>query len=263
MSIRLMILSLAAGAALVAQAIATPFTMTSPAGGALPGGVTQVGGVVLDLMGTNGARVVSQLPASSLYSGYFNTGTPVGYRGNPGTIGIQAGFAPAVTGALGGGIASLAVRITLYDGDTYSGDFDFNDNSLRINGVLLGAAGNFSGVTTRETNTLGTAEFSGDVFGFRNNRLHTGFFSVTDAPTLLAIYNDIVATQHVVFSLHDVDPYDNIFDFTAGVDGGLIDVGQPPVVEPPPPPAAVPEPVSLAVWLTLGIIGLCWHRRKH
>ena len=44
---------------------ATPETETSPTNGALPSGVTKVGGIVVDLTGSNGARVVSQLSASS------------------------------------------------------------------------------------------------------------------------------------------------------------------------------------------------------
>src|SRR6476646_6482132 len=111
----------------------TAFTTTSPtSGGAVPAGVTEIGGLVLDLIGTNGVRVVSELPASQLFVGYSNTGTPTGFQGNPVTIGIQTGFTPAVLSALGGGIAEAAVRVTLFDGDTASGNFDFNDNTLRL-----------------------------------------------------------------------------------------------------------------------------------
>src|SRR5262245_24529980 len=74
----------------------TAFTMTSPTSkGELPSDVTAVGGIVLDLVGVNGRRVVSQLPASSLFKGDFNSGVPVAFRGNPGTIGIQSGFTAA------------------------------------------------------------------------------------------------------------------------------------------------------------------------
>src|SRR4051812_14081315 len=61
------------------RVVLSTFTTTSPTGGgqALPSGVTEVGGIVLDLVGTNGVRVVSQLPASSLYVGFSNDGTPV------------------------------------------------------------------------------------------------------------------------------------------------------------------------------------------
>lgn len=49
--------------------VATFFT-TSPAGGALPAGITEVGGIVTDFIGLNGTRVVSQLAASTLYVGF-------------------------------------------------------------------------------------------------------------------------------------------------------------------------------------------------
>ena len=78
----------------------TTYTTTSPtSGGALPEAVTEIGGIVLDLVGLNGVRVVAQLAASQLYEGYFDNGTPVGYRGNPGTIGIQTGLSAAAVDA--------------------------------------------------------------------------------------------------------------------------------------------------------------------
>ena len=73
--------------------------------GSLAGtGVTDVGGIVLDLVGSNGTRVVSQLSASSLFEGNLNI--------SPGEIGTQTGFDNSVTGQLGGGITEAAVRIT-------------------------------------------------------------------------------------------------------------------------------------------------------
>ncbi|HET6576066.1 MAG TPA: hypothetical protein VFG68_20865, partial [Fimbriiglobus sp.] len=93
------------------RTVPTTFTFTSPtSGGALPSGVTEVGGIVLDIVGANGARVVSQLAASSLHQGFAAV--------NPLTIGTQTGFTSTVVNALGGGISELAVRITLLDGDT-------------------------------------------------------------------------------------------------------------------------------------------------
>ncbi|HEX2797179.1 MAG TPA: retention module-containing protein, partial [Immundisolibacter sp.] len=53
----------------------TPFTMASPTGFELPSGATPVGGIVVDLIGLNGVRVVTQLSASSLFIGYSNDGT--------------------------------------------------------------------------------------------------------------------------------------------------------------------------------------------
>src|SRR5262249_59714855 len=75
----------------------TAFTMTSPTSkGELPAGVTAAGGIVLDLVGVNGRRVVSELPASSLFRGTFDNGSPPAFCRDPGTLGVQEGLPPAV-----------------------------------------------------------------------------------------------------------------------------------------------------------------------
>lgn len=206
----------------------TIFTTTSPAGGALPSGVTEVGGLVLDMIGINGVRVVSQLSASSLYVGFFDSGVPTENRGNPGTIGTQTGLA-AVLAALGGGLQSLAVRISVYDGDTAPGDFDENDNALLINGIEIG---NFSDVATQETSADGLTILS-ETTGFGDNILSTGFFYETDPTILQDVFDSLVATGSSVFQLRDdATAFDNYFDFTQGIDGDLVDVGTPPNISP-------------------------------
>jgi hypothetical protein len=245
-------------------ATATTFTTTSPTGGALPAGVTQVGGIVLDLTGLNGARVVSQLPASALFSGFADTGTPAAFQGNPLTIGIQTGFGPAVTNSLGGGLLGASVRITLFDGDTAPGNFDANANFLRLNGVNFGAGnGNFTAVVTEQTTGAGGA-IGGGTFGtgFGDNVLNTGFFSSTDPTVLGNLFTSIDAADQVTFQLFDAaSPFDNNFDFTQGVDGGLINVGSPPVVT--PPSGSVPEPTGLAlIGLGIAALGAIRRRRK-
>ncbi len=212
----------------------TAFTMTSPVSrGELPGGVTAVGGVVLDLVGSNGRRVVSQLPASSLFTGTFNNGSPESFRGNPGTIGVQTGFTPETLNLLGGGLSELAVRLTVFDGDTAAGNFDFHDNELLLNDVLVG---DFSDIVTQQTSQDGQTALSGSLGnGFRNNRLHTGFVYSAQPAVLDAFFASLSATGEVAYRLFDADPFDNLFDFTLGVDGGLVDVGTPPAVVNTPP----------------------------
>ncbi|MEM7079521.1 MAG: PEP-CTERM sorting domain-containing protein [Pseudomonadota bacterium] len=231
------------------SAHATPFTVTSPtSAGALPAGVTEIGGLVLDLVGTNGTRVVSQLAASSLFVGFA--------AANPFTIGTQTGFTAAVVAALGGGIAEASVRMTLFDGDTAPGNFDDGDNTLSVGGANFG---NFNVVTTQRTNNTGTMEIASAGLGFGNNILSTGFFYSNNAAELATLYNTIAGTGEVSFDLFDVDPFDNFFDFTLGVDGGLVNVGQGPTVG-PGPGTPVPAPSTIAL-LLMGLAGLAISRK--
>ena len=227
------------------SASATPFTTTSLTNGgqALPGGVTEIGGIVLDMVGTNNVRVVSQLSASSLFSGFSGA--------NPFAIGTQTGFTAGVLAALGGGLQELAIRITLYDGDTAAGNFDDGENVLLVNNVAIG---NFSAVQTQTTSADGLTASGALHNGFGDNVLDTGFFYTNDATSLANVYSSLVSTEQAIYQLNDVDPSDNFFDFTQGLDGSLVDVGAGPEV-------VVPEP-GMAIIFGLGIAGLGFARRK-
>ncbi|MBL8573225.1 MAG: PEPxxWA-CTERM sorting domain-containing protein [Hyphomicrobiaceae bacterium] len=245
---RTIALALAALAGLTTVATASPFTRTSPTGGALPAAVTEIGGVVMDLKGLNGVRVVTQAAASSLFVGYAPS--------NPFSFGAQGGFTPAVLGALGGGLSAASIRITLFDGDTASGNFDFNNNTFHVGSSFASAAnfGNWSVVNTENTSSNGLTVFNTDV-GFRNQDLSTGFFQTANAATLATLFGEL-QTGSVKFWINDVDPYDNYYDFTQGVDGGLINVGTGPVVVP-----GVPEPATWAMML-IGFAGLAFTTRR-
>jgi hypothetical protein len=227
----------------VAPAQASTFTNTSPTSqGLLPGAVSTVGGVVVDLIGLNGARVVTQTAASGLYQGFAT--------GNPQIFGTQTGFTPAVIAALGGGISQASVRISLYDGDSGSGDFDFNENTLLLNGFSFG---NFSTVATENTDATGTQIAGGFSTGFRNDLLDTGFFFSNNAATLASLYTSLSGGA-IAFGLDDVDPQDNFYDFQRGIDSSLVNVGNGPIVT--PGGQEVPEPFTIVGTLVGGSAAL-------
>lgn len=230
------------------SAMATPLTETSPTGGALPAGTTRVGGIVADLTGTNGTRVVSQLSASSLF-----VGQPAS---TPTVIGTQAGFSAAILAAFGGGLSAASFRVTLFDGDSAAGNFDDGtDLMFLVDGANLGF---WSSVATQETSNDGLTLINSG-FGFGDDILSTGWFSTNNAGTLAAIFAGL-GDGSLTYRVQDVDPGDNFYDFTRGVAGGLINVGQGPVIT---PLGAVPEPGTWVMMLLgFGAIGASLRRRK-
>lgn len=249
-----------AAAALVATVVASSlagaqFTYNSPTGRVLPSSVSPVGGIVVDLIGLNGARVVAQRAATGLFIGDAPA-LPLF------SIGTQAGFSDALLSQLGGGLAKAAFRVSLYDGDTRAGDFDDGDNFLQINRIRIG---NFSDVSTIETDGVGGVSGTGDIAnGFGNNILNTGFFYTANPTTLSAIFASLLARHEIDYGYEDIDfPGEQYLDFTQGIDADIVDIGQPPVVVDPGGPTVTPEPTTVALILAgfAGLAGIARRRR--
>jgi len=205
----------------------TAFTMKSPtSGGDLPSGVTAVGGIVLDLIGVNGVRVVLQLSANQLFSGVWGldntTPAPDGAPGRIGQIGVVGGLSPQVLAQLGGGLSQMAVRITVDDADTSVGDLDYMNNFLTLNGRDIG---NLSTQATQSTSNDGVLR--GSATGFQNGSISTGWFLVTDSGVLNDIYGSLVSGNQAAFGIRDEDADENGYDFTVGIDGSYFGVTVP------------------------------------
>ena len=200
-------------------------TTISPAGGQLPRGASVVGGIVLDLIGSNGQRVLAQLGAgANLYKD-----TPGNLPTQPDIIiGTQDGLTPAVLAALGGGLSKVAIRVTLFDGDTSIQDVppipqinqDYNENTLLLNELNFG---NWSPIETLTTDSIGNV-IAGTTsnIGFFNQELDTGWFIADDPALLSSFYASLVSTGEVVYKLRDSDPGDNFRNFQEGLDSSNI-----------------------------------------
>lgn len=196
----------------------TTLTMTSPTtGGALPDGVTAVGGIVLDLVGLNGVRVVVQISADALFSGVFSPAD-----GDPSLIGVLGGLSPQVLAQLGGGLSQMAVRLTVEDADTSVGDIDFGDNFLTVNGIQVGS---FSTQATHSTTSAGV--LLGTATGFQNSAISTGWFLVTDSGVLAQVFASMLSGNQASIGLYDRDPYDQGYDFTQGIRGSHFEITTP------------------------------------
>lgn len=233
---------------LATSAQASTFTRTSPtqAGSLVASTISEVGGVVLDLIGTNGTRVVSQTSATELFQGWQGSNNSL-------TIGIQTGLSSAIVDALGGGLREAAVRVTLHDGDTARGNFDFNDNFLLANGINFG---NWSSVNAQNTDNVGNMTsfgFSGG--GFRSNILDTGWFHITDNGILSSFFNTL-SSGAITYVWQDRDR-DNIqrLDFKQGVASNQINISQAPTIT-PSSSASVPEPSAVVGLAVFGLGGL-------
>ena len=192
------------------DATALQYFITSPAGGAIPTAATPIGGIVLDLVGKNGVRLFSQVSASSLFKGYNFSDKSL-------TVGTLTGVDRDL---LGGGLQSAAVRLTLYDGDSARGDFDYQDLSLSLDGARLGS---LSDLLTYSHDSKGGNVSVGD--GFANEKTATGWISVASAD-LKRLFDKLQTdpTKSSIFEVISKDGDIQYYDFTAGIDASFSNV---------------------------------------
>jgi len=143
-------------------------TQTSPGIGLLPPEFSAMGGLIIDLVGMNGQRMVQQISAARLFKGW----TPPGSNWLTVIADDLAGIDFADT--LGGGLGAANLRITLQDGDSGSPNPVY---------VAQFGAGNF--YYLRSTPQPGDFDFDGgqnlffgflDVFG---NPINCGYMGET------------------------------------------------------------------------------------
>jgi uncharacterized repeat protein (TIGR01451 family) len=211
-------------------ALATPFTTTVPGTAiTIPTTYPQAGGIVIVLEGVNGNVYYQFFNPSGLYSG-TPAASPFNINVSPPPV-LNCGVVTTCTAYLGGAIARMSVRFSANDGDAQTGEFDFNNLTLRINGFAVGGTNNMSTVVTQRTNvttsiaTSGTSIIAGGTsIGFGNQTATTqvdnGWFQTTDAPFLATV----LTTGSVTPTVADTDPGDNAWNFKLGPDASATTV---------------------------------------
>ena len=224
-------------------------------------GVSAQGGVVIDIVGTSGVQVISQIAAVDLFNGYYNALTNA-FFGLPGPasyipdsiLGIGSGYSAGIVGLLGGGIAKMAVRLTEYDGDT--GGPIFGPGMNQYNPDINGGA--YVGINLL-VNGVDVADFE-DV-GFESGVVDTGFFVVSDGAMLAGIFSAMEAGGEVILGYDEgLDKGIAMVDFLTGLtDAEAFSSLRPTVVKPDLP---IPEPSILGLLGFFSIAGLVALRRR-
>jgi Ca2+-binding RTX toxin-like protein len=158
---------------------------TRSGNGTLPSVVSEVGGLVLDIIGANGNRLIIQIPATALNN------VPAGATlVNLASIALTA----AQYAALGGGIAEFDVRVTAFDGDSQPQEADGDIvNGFRFNG---GVQGDISDNRAQTTSADGRTVIT-EREGFGDGTLDTSWIRFSGAAAT-AFYNSINPANPVI-----------------------------------------------------------------
>jgi|TARA_B110000438_G_scaffold146580_1_gene141231 hypothetical protein len=166
--------SLLAAAAISAPLSAQFMSSLNPAIDLNTFGIVQDTGIVIEILGTNGAHVVAQLSALELYNGFFDYGTGGGDIIN-GVFGYAGGAntpIPGVADALGiigesygwdafdfgGGIAGINIEMTMFD---FQGFNNPGDDLLMVNDLDYNFGFDLGLICGPPAASVGTAEFLG------------------------------------------------------------------------------------------------------
>ena len=155
--------------------------------------IPEFGGAVIDIVGENNNRVLSYIAEFEL----AHIGLITDTNGLASTSIGSLLFDQNTLDVLGGQIAQIAIRLTMWDGDntllngTENG-FHANKNFLYVNGFEFG---NFSNVETQSyTRFGGTAVDTPGITGFLTDHSAVGWFSTTDRSLLddisASLFND-------------------------------------------------------------------------
>jgi hypothetical protein len=223
-------------------------------------GISAEGGVVIDIVGTSGVQVVSQIAAIDLFSGYYIDPSldPFGFLVPPtpavwvpGSVMAQGfGFSPSIVSSLGGGISAMSIRLTEYDGDTGSSGLGPGMNQFNPNLDPLAAGIDLI------VNGQNVANFE-DV-GFESDTLDTGFFTISDSTALASIYSVLSVTNVVELNYDEgLDKGLALVDFQTGLDKlSLMNSVDPTIVD------VIPEPSAVGILGFASILGFIAVRRR-